>query len=954
MLNHADAVDAHVGVEVPHRAATALDETTGDTQTSSGGASSASQTEPRYIRLPDALFNLRCKYPTVTESVFLECTRCHQWVAVPVLHGIPDEVLEGDVARSAQGLDSIDKRTTPSGPLRHVAYDRLHLREQLSMEATAPHWNSPRLRERESQQQHAASNEAGAAPESSFSRGSDGRRSDSASSPGTFEQILKQFRRSRLGSSTSTAKANNEPTAPAHSCTRPLRYPLLYIPNPDTFVCAGWQCAWDADALADLRKEWMGSIYKALPMPAISEEALSSSSSALSPSLSSFPASPALSSKEPRQHCKAALNEVLAEELHVHRRRRPGRSYGGRLARFGDPDSEGGSLPALSLPTPPLSASSEAETPTNTTTTSNSTAATSECAMQLSHMQKAWVKAAALHLLRDGGDGKEEEEDGPARPRHPYTTPSSTSAATAANNGALLSAYCWAVCDACGKLRRVAQPFPGGAPFVCAMAVTTSSSCRAARDGSYTVSLTSSAVVAAEDNACNVSEVDGLMQCSMKLCETELIAAALSSPFLPYPLKSQLSSLRARHDGYGERAEAAMTSSSDRLSRADVTRVLLGEPLLRTIHTSVAEAILRGTKSPTSPTRRMPSSKERGASTSAKELQKDHENKTPQDEDDGVSAVAGFLQRSLPILRELARTIKKRGLTSLARQIQLTPAQIQAKREAVLRSSLLDGHQVSHSKDNGSSNANAASARPAGEDAASVEAERVKEEMKQEEQEEEKAQGDRTDAARAGGSATRPRTRGVPAAPPAATSAAASTTRKASAGATKSTSTDQKTGRTPRAGKEAPVDAPAVPEKPRRGRPPTRRLSACAAKSEEAKERSAAAAREDSDGDEARSRKRPRQGGAPHARKSESAEKGEVKKKGSKRVAEGQEDEDEEKEDDAWEVVHWVQCDRCSKWRVVPRRVSHRIKFWECKMRYDEKRGRATTCADPDEADLST
>ena len=57
---------------------------------------------------------------------------------------------------------------------------------------------------------------------------------------------------------------------------------------------------------------------------------------------------------------------------------------------------------------------------------------------------------------------------------------------------------------------------------------------------------------------------------------------------------------------------------------------------------------------------------------------------------------------------------------------------------------------------------------------------------------------------------------------------------------------------------------------------------------------------------------------------------------------------------DAWEVVHWVQCDRCSKWRIVPQRVPPRIKFWECKMRYDAARGRATTCDDPDDADLSS
>ncbi|RHW69227.1 CW-type Zinc Finger [Trypanosoma brucei equiperdum] len=36
---------------------------------------------------------------------------------------------------------------------------------------------------------------------------------------------------------------------------------------------------------------------------------------------------------------------------------------------------------------------------------------------------------------------------------------------------AVLAAFCWITCDSCGKLRRVHQPFPGGAPFVCSLAL---------------------------------------------------------------------------------------------------------------------------------------------------------------------------------------------------------------------------------------------------------------------------------------------------------------------------------------------------------------------------------------------------------------------------------------------------------------------------------------------------
>lgn len=38
-----------------------------------------------------------------------------------------------------------------------------------------------------------------------------------------------------------------------------------------------------------------------------------------------------------------------------------------------------------------------------------------------------------------------------------------------AKDAVLSSCFCWVVCDCCGKIRRTAQPFPGGSPFVCAL-----------------------------------------------------------------------------------------------------------------------------------------------------------------------------------------------------------------------------------------------------------------------------------------------------------------------------------------------------------------------------------------------------------------------------------------------------------------------------------------------------
>ncbi|EPY15457.1 hypothetical protein STCU_12012 [Strigomonas culicis] len=46
------------------------------------------------------------------------------------------------------------------------------------------------------------------------------------------------------------------------------------------------------------------------------------------------------------------------------------------------------------------------------------------------------------------------------------------------------------------------------------------------------------------------------------------------------------------------------------------------------------------------------------------------------------------------------------------------------------------------------------------------------------------------------------------------------------------------------------------------------------------------------------------------------------------------------------EVLHWVQCDKCDKWRIVPLAIPKHVTYWECSMRP------RTTCADPDDAQL--
>ncbi|KAG5469729.1 hypothetical protein CUR178_01868 [Leishmania enriettii] len=937
------------------------------------GASSPSAphevpTEPRYIRLPDVLYALRHRYPSVTESVFLECTRCHQWVAVTVLREIPNEIANAVVSSSAVGLDSISNRTGYCGPLRHTHQDVLRRREDLANDTGTPQWRSRRLQEKQS---HLASDDAD--HHSGAHCGADGTVT-AASQQSFFEHILQQLRGSRRPSRADADDSTKPAVGSEHQ--RRQRHTPLYIPNPDTFICAGWQCAWDADALADLRRDWLQNIYRALPAPPVCEETMALSSDASS---SSFPSSPVASFVEALRQRRALLNDTLALELNVVRSRRWGRGVGQRVGRAGHTLESQGSLPALSLP-----------------------ASAAEREMELSRMQGSWVRAAALHLLRNSGSASEgcsvadttDHDKETEAPRHRHSSVEEDSQEN------VLSAYCWAVCDACGKLRRVAQPFPGGAPFVCAMAVTASSSCRETRGGNAPHLDSASSI----NQACSVSEMEGLMQCNMKLCEAELIYAALSSPFLPYPLKAQLNSLSRRQNCVEGPQEPA-----ERLSRADVTRVLLAEPLLRTIQSSVRESVMRGAGAPnrTAYQRSLPSSAAAATPTAVKLRRKGLVSEL-----DDAGADLGekelFIYRSLPILRELARSIKARSISTFVRQLQLTPAQIQAKREAVMLDSFLSSHQRSSETGGG----NETVEREAGASLAKAsEEETAQLKMKLEE-------GDTASVDHAGCSSTRP-TRARTRAPP--SKSAKHFTQEGEPVAVekervKGDAVSSSDVATPR-GVVVPSPArsrPQVPHKavPRALGPPQGLVSDAAQQpqpqavlpaprkrgrsSRQEPERSfksvdsvSQAPREVTvvagDVNTAPTRRCSRQryelaslekASASHVAAAEKAvtvaeiessptipppgrSRGRPPGSSSARRRESQRTDDELAEkkdarDSKWEVVHWVQCDLCSKWRIVPQRVPANIKFWECKMRYDEKHGRATACDDADDVDLAS
>ncbi|KAG5495070.1 hypothetical protein JKF63_02123 [Porcisia hertigi] len=905
------------------------------------------RTEPRYIRLPDALYALRYRYPSVTESVFLECTRCHQWVAVPALREIPNEIASAAVSSSALGLDSISERTSSYGPLRHTYQDHLRRREELANDAAAPQWRSRRLQEKQS---HLASRDIdhnGGAHDNVDDE------APAASQRGFFESILQQLRRKRR-----PLRGDAEDSATLISESTHQKHAPLYIPNPDTFICAGWQCAWGADALADLRRDWMQKIYGALPMPSVGEDSLTLSSDVSS---SSFPHSPVATFAEALQQRKAALNEALAQELDIGRSRRGGRVVVQRTGHTEHDSGDQDSLPTLSLPS-----------------------SAAECDTELSRMQGSWVRAAALHLLRSSGvngsgsrhytaKSMTEDDEAEFSRRRPYGVEEDS-------HGNVLSAYCWAVCDACGKLRRVAQPFPGGAPFVCAMAVTSSSSCRAHRSGSASHPGSSPGL----DHACCVSEMEGLMQCNMKLCEAELIYAALSSPFLPYPLRAQVASL--------SRQQTCAKEPAEQLSRADMARALLSEPLLRTIRASVRESVARGT-----PTRN--DNQRCHTSTTEKPCRKTSvlESNDP----DAELTEEHFLYRSLPILRELARTIKARSRSTFVRQVQLTPAQIRAKREAVMRDSFLIGHQHATTTVGGSGTEER-------KDAALIPSTTKAETAGMVVKVEEKNTANTEHAESLSPRPTRARRAAPPSkttkllteeeAPPSMSLSAPAPVGKekeptsviSGSGTSshpplaKSTPALSRRHATREAATEAaqqvqPPPGPIAPRK--RGRPPRqqpdeqhkleasvkhvtteatvvaadvkttpprRRRQRCENVPEEgqqAAESSVAAAKEaEAVEDVANFRASSQRRQSPGSRPTKRGYKQGARVGGRKAKAANEEE---------WEVVHWVQCDLCKKWRIVPERVPAHVKFWECKMRYHEEHQRATTCDDPDDAELS-
>lgn len=593
---------------------------------------------------------------------------------------------------------------------------------------------------------------------------------------------------------------------------------------------------------------------------------------------------------------------------------------------------------------------------------SSPTSPTSASARRAIRAQERFTRAATRVLLDDGSRGG----GGPSiahisknnRPSSPTPTTATTASAITTAEQRILSAFCWVTCDHCGKIRRLCQPFPGGsggggnngAPFVCALA------------GSL------------GDGGCAISEAEGIARYTGAEAASEeaLAIMSLASSQLPTALASRCDA--ALHGGGGSgggqhhTSTAATTTTTTTPAAAGA---IFDDPLLQLVYTDAARRAFRytadflsvnsNTSNHITGTDGSSNSGGGGGPTS-----RQHQRQRPYD--------VAISPECFPALSQLAAAVKRRSTGALVRQMCLTPRAIRAKREAVLRSYLYDdkadeegvtaaaaavaagGEEEEGAKAaeplgrarpaaRGRSKTAALAAAAVESDAGSSSNEDEEDDDEEEEQEEDK----------------------VPIAPvkrpcrPSAKAAAA-----AKKVATTSTATTSKA--------TAKVTTTAARAASREGRRITfnkDRFSVSDVRGAE---------RVDDEHDKKESTKGS--GGKPvvlvvEVEEVVPARRGRGRPKGSKnqvptvpaskrarsddastavapsvakrdrsrptRNTPAAGDDEEDSVLSAPEKIFWVQCDRCNKWRVVPEKISSRVKHWDCSLKP------GTTCADMDD-----
>lgn len=185
------------------------------------------------------------------------------------------------------------------------------------------------------------------------------------------------------------------------------------------------------------------------------------------------------------------------------------------------------------------------------------------------------------------------------------------------NEEAVVASFCWISCEYCGKLRRVHQPFPGGAPFVCALALNVGSCSVPEHEGLGVVFSNNKT-----QNVANVRSESILGDIALReVVKAETLGTAITS----------------RSSGHGVRNANGTTNMAS--VNFSGRRGLQGE----------AAGVSSSPRNSTSPTR---------------------------------------VATCLPLLRDLTLALRKRALGTFVKNIVMIPDEVRAKREEVMLASV--------------------------------------------------------------------------------------------------------------------------------------------------------------------------------------------------------------------------------------------------------------------------
>lgn len=403
----------------------------------------------------------------------------------------------------------------------------------------------------------------------------------------------------------------------------------LYIPNPQCFICNGLMCE-KGDRFLTLRSEWLRALYASCikeeqnrgggEAGGIADGGTTESGDTLS-----------LHSEAGRQQLGRMIQVRLSDELDIRRSERlASRKQQRQPPPLFHSHSESSSVKqeAGELVLPPKKVKVEKEIKEwrafscvvpESTAAAKSTPETASSLLSPSiqtERNDSWIRHVVQQTFQDS------------------TT--------------LSSAFCWVVCDVCGKVRRTAQPFPGGSPIICALTVA---------------------------GSCTVSESEGLRLFNQRYSDhmIERIALLSSSPSVHFNFSFDDSVASARNpfkdvskrhkDNAEEKETQKQQSQSSQRSHLTLSAVQK-EPLLRCItdHPSLSSY-----------------------SSSLAALKGDQRQQTflPLD------------KAYFPSLKALTTAIRKKSISTFVKKMALDPKEIQKKRETIGHSMFLDSGNTS-------------------------------------------------------------------------------------------------------------------------------------------------------------------------------------------------------------------------------------------------------------------